>query len=230
MAKPNQPAKKPKSRREILDDLRKYQRTGFLEMTDGGVVLSNAVRKETDRGLVIILGSITEDILTACVLSEFKQVSKALEKDLTRSGGALGTWAQLINVGLAFGLIDDDDAGDLEVFKAMRNACAHSRRHIDFNTPELREALSLLFVPKILAMPRTAAGRRLFRRMFVHAVHYMQKRIYLDEPKRTPEERFNDFMDAMDELRKLPPKSKPRRSKTASPDQPKQAPPRPRQS
>lgn len=222
MAKPSkQAAPEPKTRKEILDALGKYQRAGFLEV-DSEAVLNAAMKKETDRGLVIILGSITEDLLVACVLDEFKAVTKALEKELTRSGGALGTWAQLINLSLAFGFIDNDDASDLEVFKTMRNACAHSRQHIDFNTPELREAVSLWYQPTILRLPRNEGARLLFRRMFVHAAHYIQRRILGGAPKLTSVERWEQFMERMNNLPLASPrKQKSRPSKDANQGQQK---------
>lgn len=134
---------KPPSRKEILDELGRFQKESAL--TIGLDAIVDTLADESDRGMVVIVGSLTEDILLECILKRLPGANHAVKKNLTRSGGLLSTWADRTNLALAMGLIDEEDADHLEVLKTMRNACAHSRRHIDFCTPELRAALSLMY-------------------------------------------------------------------------------------
>jgi hypothetical protein len=206
-----------KTRKEILDALGAYQRKGALGVDSN--VLIDAYMNETDRGLVVVLGSATEDVLLMRITDQFSPISRTVEKDLTRSGGALGTWAQQSVVALAMGIIDDDDANDLEVFKTMRNACAHSRQHIDFDTPELRDALGLLLKPEIAALPHGEECRSIFRKMFLHVVSYLWGRIIEQSQKRTPEERYSDFLDRMDNKLRAPWPEKRRQPRSKSSNQ-----------
>jgi hypothetical protein len=202
---------RPKNRKEVLDALGAYQRKGAFSDPES---LAKTYKNETDRGLVVVLGSMTEDFLLTRIVDQFSPISNTLLKDLTRSGGALGTWAQQTNVALAMGIIDDSDANDLEVFKTMRNACAHSRQPIDFNTPELRDALGLLLKPSIATLPQNEEWRSVFRQMLVHVVAYLWGRITEQCPKRSGVERFEDFRARLQSKRLPPWPQKPRRRRS----------------
>jgi hypothetical protein len=220
-----------KSRKEILDALGAYQRAN--EDSDFGAAVEDAYTKETDRGYVVILGSLTEDELIAHVFRKWPSISNTMRKELTRGGGPLGSWAQISKLALAMGIIDHGDSHDLEVFKVLRNACAHSRKHIDFHTPEVRGALSLLMGENVYGFRENKAGAALLRRLVQHIFIYLWGRIGDRSPKRTPDERFADWlaqMRAMERRPALPRKRPPRRLKTSSrgPQKPKR--PRPPQS
>lgn len=139
---------KAKEHSKIIEALGRYQRQGGL---DDQPLLAKTIAGESHRGIVVIVGSVTEDLLLEQILKRLQPLSNERQKAMIRGGGALSTWAHLINVAVGLGIIDDDDAGQLELLKTMRNACSHSRRHIDFNTPELKEALALLMPTLSLA-------------------------------------------------------------------------------
>jgi hypothetical protein len=107
-------------------------------------VIGSALWDESDRGFVVIIGSLTEDLLLTRIMDNFVALSKEQRKQITKSGGVLGSWANRAVIARALGIIDDDVAEMIEVLKAMRNACAHSRRRIDFDTPALRNVLGLI--------------------------------------------------------------------------------------
>jgi hypothetical protein len=48
----------------------------------------------------------------------------------------------------ALSIIDQQTADDLNDIREMRNACAHSFKHVDFATPELRAVCMRLFRPQ----------------------------------------------------------------------------------
>ena len=127
----------------VLDALGSYQKSSLTMVS--GEEIGTLVAKESDRGIVVILGSMLEDILLTRVKKSFVKLSSTQEKDLVRSGGLISTFDDRINLCRALGLIDDEVVEMLRIFKSMRNACAHSRKDISFTTPQLKEALALMF-------------------------------------------------------------------------------------
>lgn len=133
----------PQTRKEIFEALGSYQRQAAVSIT--GKELSDMLVNESDRGVVVFMTSILEDILLTRLMSKFVELKPAERKNLTRSGGLLANLDDRINLAHAMGLLSQDSVEMLQVFKAMRNACAHSRKKMTFKTPALRGALSLLF-------------------------------------------------------------------------------------
>lgn len=109
------------------------------------MAIADLMADESDRGVVVILGSLIEDRLLDCLMRTFIPLSTAEKKNLTRGGGLLSSFDSRIALAHALGVIEPDTVAMLQVVKAMRNACAHSRQDITFMTPELRAALGLLF-------------------------------------------------------------------------------------
>jgi hypothetical protein len=142
-------AKKPRTkmsreelRKDVLEALGSYQRRGSIP-TDAAAI-AELLKAESDRGKVIILPSFVEDALLERVLSKFGTLTNAQRKNLTRAGAPLNSFAAITSVAEAFGLLSDYEIEVLEVLKAMRNACAHSRLEINFDTPALQDATKLL--------------------------------------------------------------------------------------
>ncbi len=107
--------------------------------------LLNLIAEESDRGAVVIVGSAIEDALLKRIIRRLPGITPAGVKNLIRTGALLGNFANKITLAHAQGLIDEEIVEMLEVFKAMRNASAHSRLPIGFATPALRDVLLLLF-------------------------------------------------------------------------------------
>lgn len=128
------------SRKQTLDKLGEYAATGSFDSNPDQLLKLH--KDEGDRGLVIILASQLEDALLERILQDLKKGTenrRSLEK-----GGPLRSYEQRIVLARAMGILTEREAEIFDVFRHMRNACAHSRREISFQTPELREALILL--------------------------------------------------------------------------------------
>lgn len=154
-------------RREVFRELAEYQKRGRISYDVAS--MSEMIADESDRGVVVILGSLLEDLLLERLLKRFIGLAPKAQKDLVRGGGPLSSQFQRIALAQALGLIDEDMFQMLEVIRAMRNACAHSRRDIDFRTPELRNALALLFEGENADAVRAAQSEVGLRLMFVIA-------------------------------------------------------------
>lgn len=155
-------------RKEILEALGSYQKRGRTEPNIKR--LSDILTDESDRGVVVILGSMVEDLLLERLLRHFVSLTPAQKKNLTRGGGLLNSFDHRITLAQSLGLIDQEMVEMLAVLKAMRNACAHSRLDINFTTPELRNALTLLWEGETVPAIETAKVEVFLRFMFVTAV------------------------------------------------------------
>ncbi|MEZ5734702.1 MAG: hypothetical protein R3E09_02675 [Novosphingobium sp.] len=162
---------KPLTRQAALDALGAYQKRGRDNYDLGE--MADMLTDESDRGVVVLLGSLLEDILFERLTESFVSMSKTQKKELTRGGGPLSSFDQRANVAAALGLIDYSLIEALDVFKAMRNACAHSRHHIDFNTAELRNVMALLFDAETAEDIRNSKLSRALRTAFIAAFLYV---------------------------------------------------------
>lgn len=129
----------PKERQRVLDALADYQGKG--DILDQQEALQKALKAESHRGLVIILQSYIEDALLDRLIREIPN-GKDNRRALSR--GPLKSVESRIAMGKALGILTEREAIVVDVFKAMRNACAHSRLEISFATPELANALTLV--------------------------------------------------------------------------------------
>jgi hypothetical protein len=131
-----------KTRAEILEALAQYQRRGYLECDYD--TLTKMLADESDRGVVVILGSHIEDALLGRILKDLPQMTATELKALTKAGGPLRDAHSRIVMGRAMGILNANEVNVLHAFRAMRNACSHSRTEISFGTSELTDALSLI--------------------------------------------------------------------------------------
>lgn len=155
---------KAPARQQIIDALGAYQRRGRIGDNIGK--MSDLLIDESDRGVVVILGSLLEDLLLERIVLNFVNMDAAQKKNLTRAGGLLSSFDDKINLGFAMGCFDQSMVEMLQTVKAMRNACAHSRLDIGFHTPELRDALSLIFGDEENAADIRASDHALTLRLF----------------------------------------------------------------
>lgn len=129
----------PKARDKVLSALADYQGKG--DILDQQADLEKALKEESHRGLLVILVSHLEDALLDRIIQE---IPKGADYRRQLSKGPLKSVENRIVMGKALGLLTEREAIVMDVFKAMRNACAHSRRDISFATPELADALKLV--------------------------------------------------------------------------------------
>lgn len=183
-----------KHRKDVLEALGRYQNRGAI-LTDNDAI-GEMLANESDRGVVIILGSFIEDALLDRILEAFPPMSAARRKNLVRSGGPLNSFSARVNLGLALGVLTDEDAAMLDVIKAMRNACAHSRHDISFTTPELRSALLLLFGGESLEVLQNTTNEVMLNSAFIFVSSYLLG-ILVGETKEESEDRVSRMVAEM---------------------------------
>lgn len=110
-----------------------------------------ALKGESARGAVVLATTQVEDALE----DKLGELMPVLETDKFARGkvfgfeGAVGTFSRKSLMAYALGLIDKDEFDFIEVLREMRNACAHSRADIDFETPELLAACAVALAPEM---------------------------------------------------------------------------------
>jgi len=98
------------------------------------------LKRESDRGCVILVVTAIEDALSEALKRRFVALSASEEKALYSFNSPLGTFSSRIQMAHALGIVDAKGRDQLNLMRAMRNACAHARTDISFETPQLRDA------------------------------------------------------------------------------------------
>ena len=120
--------------------LKDYQRGSFEELHSEVI---DVLIDESDRGAVILVGGIVEDVLSEFIIAKLPE-GKKRRTDLLRQGGVLNSFQDKVAFGLALGVIDEATADSLGIIRQLRNGCAHSMRRVTLKTPPISQVFSLL--------------------------------------------------------------------------------------
>jgi hypothetical protein len=122
----------------------------------------DSLRSESDRAAVIIAGSLLDDELAVLIRKVMRPLSAEDRQRLFGFDGPAGTFSSRILLAYALRLIDANDRQLLNIIREMRNACAHSRMPISFETQELRDVSVLLFTEELRGETDSKKLRALF--------------------------------------------------------------------
>lgn len=125
--------------RKALDALAEYAGKGRAG-TDLEAV-ARVLATEADRGIIIILCAYIEDALFDRIVAELPQ---GTEHRAALKRNALRSLEDRLAMAQALDLITADEAFRIRAMWQMRNACAHSRSDLSFDTPELQEVMKHL--------------------------------------------------------------------------------------
>jgi DNA-binding MltR family transcriptional regulator len=84
--------------------------------------------KESDKGCVLIMGSILEELLSQfhkVYIAKTTNEARGIFKSLSSPYAPLSTFAGKIQLAYAYGLIPYENYEDLEIIRALRNEAAH---------------------------------------------------------------------------------------------------------
>lgn len=105
-------------------------------------------RNIDDRAIVLISATVIEQSLETALLTKFVDLSADDERRLFASDAApLFTFAAKTELAFALGIIGRGARDDLGCLRQIRNAFAHSRRRIDFDSSEVQEACRQFTLP-----------------------------------------------------------------------------------
>jgi len=103
----------------------------------------------SDRSTVIALAAFLDAALEWLIASNMRPQATVAEFDETFGiNGPLGSFSARIKIAYMLKLIEEPLRNQLEVIREMRNACAHSKRPISFENPELANVGKRILHPK----------------------------------------------------------------------------------
>jgi len=111
----------------------------------------NQISHETnDRGACILMATNVEIALNRAIFRVLDWDEKT-RGQLTSAEGPAGTFSQKIHLGRALRIYGEDTQHNLDYFRLIRNAFAHTHAPITFETREVKDAVGLLKL--VAAMP-----------------------------------------------------------------------------
>lgn len=122
----------------VLKALKDFQRS-----RENRSALPELLTGESDRGAVILVSSLAEDLLADRIIERLPNGEMHREA-LLRQGGILSSFQDKLVMGQVLEIIEEDTVLELDILRQMRNACAHSRLGITLDTPVLKDAFRLL--------------------------------------------------------------------------------------
>lgn len=147
--------------------LRSYYKSSDVFDADG---LIKNIDKESDRSAVVILAAHLEDVLLHVIFTQCRNANtpESLEH-LARHDGPLGSFSARIDMAHILGLYQTGMRAKLHLIRELRNACAHARKPISFDTPEVQAVVrrllpSLPFIAGTIENPGTDG--RVYRMLF----------------------------------------------------------------
>jgi hypothetical protein len=104
----------------------------------------------------LLAGVFLEQALADAITTHFRSGLAPDELELVFSdekSGPLATFAAKSRAAYALGIFGDLTRRDMRRIRNIRNAFAHPPRHIDFQTPEIKQECNSLEIPTVNGMP-----------------------------------------------------------------------------
>ena len=95
-------------------------------------------QRETDRAAAVLAAAFADELLKAILAASFVDDSR-MAGDLLERDGAAATFSARIGLAYAVGLINADEADDLNRLRKIRNDFAHRLHGLSFETQRIRD-------------------------------------------------------------------------------------------
>jgi hypothetical protein len=111
------------------------------------------IAKHGDRVAAIVSGTLCEQSLEIAIVTHLIALQERERLEIFEGEGApLGTFASRITMAYGLGIIGPSAKRDLGIIKKVRNAFAHAKGHLDFDTPAIVAACSKLNLPNVTSV------------------------------------------------------------------------------
>lgn len=110
------------------------------------------IDNNSDRGLVLICGSIL-DVILEDLLKSFLITKSKIDKDMFTFGRPLGNFDAKIVTSFYLGLITDNERSNLSFIRGLRNRFAHDIFDVSFNNNDIENICSNFYIPKDAYVP-----------------------------------------------------------------------------
>jgi hypothetical protein len=105
----------------------------------------DSVKDMENRAVALILSSLTDNLLEACIAMRFVRLGKKrFDKMFREQGAPLGTFSAKIATGFALGIINSELRSQLDRIRHIRNAFAHAMLVVSFDEPMIAQACNKL--------------------------------------------------------------------------------------
>jgi DNA-binding MltR family transcriptional regulator len=155
------------------DTLKKYAREE--PTTDEHDKVVAEVQGDSDRAMVVLMGSMVDGSLEYLIRDHMRDDDAPFLDSIFYGDGLLGSFSAKIRTAYALGLITADIREDLDTIREIRNACAHAKRPISFDLPQLKNVVERLNVVKAIRQDAAKQGkivplesREMFKRALLH--------------------------------------------------------------
>lgn len=109
---------------------------------------------ENDRGVIILQGGIVEQLLEDALKAKMPHLNTDERDKLFGYNAPITTFSNKMRVANAMGLVSRQMMGKIDLFREMRNACAHSREPISFQSDQIFNAVVCLVSDMRIGIPR----------------------------------------------------------------------------
>jgi hypothetical protein len=126
-----------------LKNLKAYARAQWPGRPNETIDVTRAYQHESDRGAIILAATHLEDNLMIAILAGLPtlQRDEVAFRDMFENDGPLSTFSSRIAMAYGMGLATAQMKKEMDLIRVIRNSCAHSRKPISLDTPELRIAV-----------------------------------------------------------------------------------------
>ena len=109
--------------------------------------LLDELKEQHDRAAAVILAAQVEDALRAAILERLISLSEKEEARIFGPDMPLGSLSAKIKIGFALGVYGAETRADLDKIREIRNAFAHAKKPIKFETPSVAAECAKLGAP-----------------------------------------------------------------------------------
>lgn len=109
---------------------------------------NNALNEPSPMVVAVVMAIELEYLLEQLLILKLKRKDQETVEMLCKENGALATFFSKICLGYAFGIYGETQMEWLHTVRRIRNAFAHSRKHITFATVQVRDELASVPLPK----------------------------------------------------------------------------------
>lgn len=128
----------------VITALKALTKAPDWDTPEGTAAFTKSLWGENDRGAIILSASSIELTLERQIKRQMPHLNSEERSYLFDFNGPVGTFSSKIRIANAIGIIGRQIYRKIDLVREMRNACAHSREPISFQTPAIYNAVICL--------------------------------------------------------------------------------------
>ena len=131
------------SHQAAITALKKYTKVETAEVSSSD--FASTMSGESDRGAIILMATAIDDSLLAALKRNMSGLEAKELHSIFELDGLASSFSKRTKLAQAMGIIDRGTRLLIDLIREMRNACAHSRQALTFDSPVIIVALESVF-------------------------------------------------------------------------------------